>query len=58
MKTVSASVPLALKIEAKKVLAAQGLTMTGVVRHVLKRVAAGDKATLDWLRREAANDRR
>lgn len=52
MKTVSASVPLALKTEAKKVLAAQGLTMTAVVRHVLGRVAEGDKQLLEWLRLE------
>ncbi len=49
MKTVSATVPVAVKAEAATVLAEHGISMTAFVRQLLTRVAARDAETLAWL---------
>ncbi len=49
MKTISATVPAAVKAEAVAVAAAHGMSMAALLREFLARVAAGDKETLIWL---------
>jgi DNA-damage-inducible protein J len=49
MKTVSATVPAAVKTEATAVAAAHGISMAALVRELLARVAARDAETLAWL---------
>lgn len=47
--TISAAVPAAVKAEAKAILAAHGVSMAGLLREFLTRVAANDAETLAWL---------
>ena len=47
--TISAAVPAAVKAEAKAILAAHGVSMAGLLREFLTRVAACDAETLAWL---------
>jgi len=46
---ISAAVPVAVKVEAKAILAAHGVGMAWLLREFLARVAARDAETLAWL---------
>ncbi|HCD7493365.1 TPA: hypothetical protein ND476_003858 [Enterobacter asburiae] len=48
-KTVSVAVPADVKAEVAAIAAAHGMSMTGLVREFLARIAAGDVETLAWL---------
>ncbi len=48
-KTVSATVPAAVKAEVAVVLAARGISMAALVRELLAHVAVRDSETMAWL---------
>ena len=47
--TISAAVPADVKAEAAAVAAAHGMSLAGLVRELVARVAARETETLAWL---------